>query len=251
MRGTFQILPCILLNWKPQHTQKCRFLPGYSELGLHLPAASWRLPGLPYRKWPCRSNPSRRWPPDVTTKGSVWKWVISVGWVKAWCDPFEKTHLMAKRSEWPSKQWLLFHVCSTSSKHGRLENHHFKQEIHLQMVVFPLSCYPLPPPKIHIEPNFKRTFPTHEFSGDMLVLPRFGLDECAAYWQQVVDMNDHQKTAFTSILTIWGWMGWESLPQTCRWNYVSFFVWAFEEIWYFQRELWMFDHLMDMWLSYF
>lgn len=30
--------------------------------------------------------------------------------------------------------------------------------------------------------------------------PRFGLDECAAYWQQVVDMNDHQKTAFTSIL---------------------------------------------------
>ena len=27
---------------------------------------------------------------------------------------------------------------------------------------------------------------------------RFGLEECAAYWQQVVDMNDYQKTAFTS-----------------------------------------------------
>ena len=26
----------------------------------------------------------------------------------------------------------------------------------------------------------------------------FGLEECAAYWQQVVDMNDHQKIAFTS-----------------------------------------------------
>ena len=27
---------------------------------------------------------------------------------------------------------------------------------------------------------------------------RFGLEECAAYWQQVVDMNDYQKIAFTS-----------------------------------------------------
>jgi len=30
------------------------------------------------------------------------------------------------------------------------------------------------------------------------ICQQFGLDECAAYWQQVVDMNDHQKTAFTS-----------------------------------------------------
>ena len=30
------------------------------------------------------------------------------------------------------------------------------------------------------------------------VFRRFGLEECAAYWQQVVDMNDYQKIAFTS-----------------------------------------------------
>ncbi|CAL1130346.1 unnamed protein product [Cladocopium goreaui] len=30
------------------------------------------------------------------------------------------------------------------------------------------------------------------------ICQQFGLEECAAYWQQVVDMNDYQKTAFTS-----------------------------------------------------
>lgn len=30
------------------------------------------------------------------------------------------------------------------------------------------------------------------------ICQQFGLEECAAYWQQVVDMNDHQKIAFTS-----------------------------------------------------
>ena len=30
------------------------------------------------------------------------------------------------------------------------------------------------------------------------ICQQFGLEECAAYWQQVVDMNDYQKIAFTS-----------------------------------------------------
>ena len=30
------------------------------------------------------------------------------------------------------------------------------------------------------------------------ICQQFGLEECATYWQQVVDMNDHQKHAFTS-----------------------------------------------------
>eukprot|EP00438_Fugacium_kawagutii_P001589 Skav221831 [mRNA] locus=scaffold885:297087:307781:+ [translate_table: standard] len=30
------------------------------------------------------------------------------------------------------------------------------------------------------------------------ICQQFGLEECATYWQQVVDMNDHQKMAFTS-----------------------------------------------------
>eukprot|EP00438_Fugacium_kawagutii_P035381 Skav201840 [mRNA] locus=scaffold484:243631:246209:- [translate_table: standard] len=30
------------------------------------------------------------------------------------------------------------------------------------------------------------------------ICQQFGLEECATYWQQVVDMNDHQKKAFTS-----------------------------------------------------